>query len=54
MTHVMTLNYDIIGTYLIYEQMCNLTSSFKHLRLCFVNPKKAGGQFDPPVDFPII
>ena len=28
----MTLNYDIIDTYLIYEQICKLPSFVKHLR----------------------
>ena len=32
MTHGMTLNYDIIDTCLIYEQMCKLTSFVKHLK----------------------
>ena len=32
MTNVMTLNYDIIDTCLIYEQMCKSTSFVKHLR----------------------
>ena len=31
MTHIMTLNYDIIDTRLTYERMCKLTSFVKHL-----------------------
>ena len=37
MIHLLTLNYDIIDTSLIYEQMCKLTSFVKHLRPRFVN-----------------